>query len=81
MNQPNQIMTDKTNEQLRTIARELRELAAIAYGNPSSVKVTAGTLFKYAETLERIAPKLKPTLQPYAGNPQPYAGKSKHYGG
>lgn len=65
----NVVMTEKASTQLQTVALELRELAAIAYGDPPSVKVTAGKLFKYAETLEWIASKLKPkpALKPYAG--------------
>lgn len=37
------------------IAKEMREFAGSARGNPATVRITAETLCDYADELERIA--------------------------
>jgi hypothetical protein len=43
------------SDTLRTIAKELREFAGNAHGNPATVQITARTLIDYADALERLA--------------------------
>lgn len=47
---------------LRQIANELREFAAMAHGDPPSVRITAKTLREYAQTIEAfLSERLAPT--------------------
>lgn len=44
-----------SEQKLKMIAKELREFARAAHGNPPTARLTADTLCDYADELERIA--------------------------